>query len=621
MSVKSHIKQVLRDIGLVILIVLNFSASANDELQPYIDGVIDSVMKDNSVVGLTLGVVADGEIILLKGYGYSDLESRTPVDPRKHLFRIGSVTKTFTFTAIMQLVEQGKIDLDADVNDYLTTFKIPKAFDAPIKIKDLLAHRPGFEDAYPEAWVDADSFTGLEHWLANNIPARVFAPGTVTSYSNYGGALAGYIVQVVSGMSYEKYLETFILKPLAMSNTTAKQPLNKNHPLNMPKSLQEHLASVYRLQEGVFKKKPFEILNSPASGAISSTAADMSRYMLAHLNGGALEGAKILERDTARQMHERPYPDRPGPGYAHGFMTGKIAGYTTFEHGGGTLTSFTSMKMIPSLGLGVFISINGSDVGRGNESAAVLILEKMIQVPRPRPATVALSTEQAKAFTGKYMTTRRAYSNSYKIFNLNYGVSTVEAGDNDSLVIIEKEKFKQYQRIGPRSFQQPDGNDVITFELNDDGRALRYYRPGGFYAYDRLSYGTNPRFFWLALTLACLCAAAFLVLSWKYRRNTINTVYGKVALWAAILAAALVLFCTTFLVTSSYLMPFIMVRMSQIAAMLLGVATIAMLSGSVAFLKGSSFSVGGKIHYLLFFLFSLNMVISLYQWHLIGPLI
>lgn len=618
---KSCVTKCIQGIMVVILALLSFSAFATDELQAYIDGVVDSTMKDNKIVGLTLGVVADGEIKLLKGYGYADLESRTPVDPHKHLFRIASVTKTFTFTAIMQLVEQGKIDLEADVNDYLTTFKIPKAFDAPIKVKDLLAHRPGFEEVHRNVWVDADSYTSLEHWLADNIPARVFSPGTVTSYSNYGGALAGYIVEVVSGMSYEDYLETFILKPLMMTNTTAKQVLNENHPLNMPQSLQEHLAAVYTLQEGVYKEKPFEILQSSPSGAISSTVADMSRYMLAHLNGGELEGVKILERDTARQMHERPYPDRSGPDYAHGFMAGKIAGYTTFEHSGATFTSFTSMKMIPSLGLGVFISINGSDIGRGNESAAVHILEKMIQAPRPRPATVALSTEQAKAFTGKYMTTRRAYAYSYKIFNLKYGISTVAAGDNGSLVIIEKEKFKQYQRIGPYIFQQADGHDVITFELDDNGQAVRYYRPGGLFAYDRLAYDTNPRIFWLALMLACLSAFAYLAHIWRTRKNTIRTRYEKGALWLTTTAAIFVQLCVGFLLVYPYIMPVIMIRMSQLAAMLLGITALAMLPGSVVILKGNSLSIGGKILYLIFFLFLINMIVSLNNWHLIGPLL
>ncbi len=608
-------------IFVAVLLMLSSAASADEALQAYIDGVVESMMSDHGIAGLTLAVVADGDVQVEKGYGYADRESRTPVDPEKHLFRIASVTKTMTAIAIMQLVEQGKVNLDADINDYLETFKIPDAFTAPVKVKDLLSHRAGFERVQRGLWPKRpEDFTDLESWLKNNIPDRIFAPGTVTNYSNYGYGLAGYIVQQVSGLAYEDYLETYITKPLAMVNTTARQRLGKNHPHTMPVLLQERLATVYALNGEHPIESPFVLIQSAPSGAISSTASDMSRYMLALLNNGELEGRRILEKTTLLQMRERPYSGRPGPDFTHGFRSGKIAGYTTLEHNGALMTSYISMKMIPELGLGVFVAVNSTDSEKANERIATRILEKIIKNPRPRPKTLAMTNTQAQRFAGKYLTTRRVYSDVTKIGSLVFGHSTVSPSLNNSLAVTTKGKTQQYQRIGPHSFQRVGGNDVIVFERDNHDQIFRYYHPYGHAAYDRLTLDTHPQIFWWALILAAVVALTCLTAIGKHRHRLVKTAYEKWALVTMIMAALLALLSVGSFTAGFYRSMLPMFGVAQVAAILLGGALAIMLLTSPRMLKGSSLTLVEKIHYMLFLLIMLNLMLSLNNWHVIWPL-
>ncbi|MGE5776114.1 MAG: serine hydrolase domain-containing protein, partial [Chloroflexota bacterium] len=207
------------------------------ELEAFMDGVMAAKMSENHIPGAVVVVVKDGEVLLSKGYGYADLETRTPVDPEKTLFRPGSVSKLFVWTSVMQLVEQGKLDLNADVNDYLD-FTIPDTYPEPITLKTLMTHTPGFEDKGEDLFViKPENVISLEAYLKKNIPARVFAPGTIGAYSNYGTALASYIVERVSEMPFYEYVETNIFSPLEMTHATFRQPL--------PTDLAEDMSSGY----------------------------------------------------------------------------------------------------------------------------------------------------------------------------------------------------------------------------------------------------------------------------------------------------------------------------------------------------------------------------------------
>src|SRR5947208_2438424 len=195
------------------------------DFETFLDALIPSQLQNRNIAGAVVSVVKDGQVLFQKGYGYADFEAKKPVLPDKTLFRPGSISKLFTAIAVMQLVEQGKLELDRDVNGYLD-FAIPKTYPDPVTLRQLLTHTAGFEDTLKNLFVAHESdLKPLRTYLVNQMPARIFAPGKVPSYSNYGFTLAGYIVERVSGERFERYIENHILKPLRMTNSTFDQPL------------------------------------------------------------------------------------------------------------------------------------------------------------------------------------------------------------------------------------------------------------------------------------------------------------------------------------------------------------------------------------------------------------
>ena len=249
------------------------SAPSLETIGSYIDGTIESQMVLEDIPAVTVSVVKDGQLLFSKGYGFADLEKRIPVNAEKSLFRIGSTSKLFTWTAVMQMVEAGKLDLDADVNSYLD-FKIPATYAQPITLKHILAHTAGFEDGGLGYLIQyfPDHGPELAEAMEKYIPLRVNAPGEVTSYSNYATALAGLIVQNVSGKPFNQYVKEHIFDPLGMTYATFEEPL--------PQHLAEHMVKGYAREAGKFDEKPFEMINSfgPA-GAVAASAEDMAKFM------------------------------------------------------------------------------------------------------------------------------------------------------------------------------------------------------------------------------------------------------------------------------------------------------------------------------------------------------
>ncbi len=180
-------------------------------LEAWLDGFLPYALATGDVAGAVVVVVKDGSTLLQKGYGYADVATRKPVDPATTLFRPGSISKLTTWTAVMQLVEQGKLDLDADVNGYLD-FKIPARDGQPITLRNILTHTPGFEERIKDLIIaEGTPFDPLDVYLKKWVPTRIFAPGTTPAYSNYATSLAGYIVARVSGLSFDDYVDQHIL--------------------------------------------------------------------------------------------------------------------------------------------------------------------------------------------------------------------------------------------------------------------------------------------------------------------------------------------------------------------------------------------------------------------------
>src|SRR5437867_4893866 len=271
------------------------------DFETFLDALIPSQLQNRNIAGAVVSVVKDGQVLFQKGYGYADVEAKKPVLPDQTLFRPGSISKLFTATAVMQLVEQGKLDLDRDVSGYLD-FAIPKTYPEPVTLRQLLTHTAGFEDTLKNLFVAHESdLKLLRAYLVNQMPARIFPPGKVPSYSNYGFTLAGYIVERVSGEKFERYIDNHILKPLRMTNSTFDQPL--------PPELAAQMSKGYL--NAAKKPRDFEFVQAAPAGSLSTTAADMTRFMLAFLEDGTVDGVAILKPETVRQMETRQFELHP----------------------------------------------------------------------------------------------------------------------------------------------------------------------------------------------------------------------------------------------------------------------------------------------------------------------
>src|SRR5256885_3087128 len=319
------------------------------DFETFLDALIPSQLRNRNIAGAVVSVVKDGQVLFQKGYGYADFEAKKPVLPDKTLFRPGSISKLFTATAVMQLVEQGKLELDRDVNEYLD-FAIPKTYPEPVTLRRLLTHTAGFEETLKNLFVAHESdLKPLRTYLVNQMPPRIFPTGKVVSYSNYGFTVAGYIVEHVSGEKFERYIDNHILKPLRMTNSTFDQPL----PVALtPQMLQGYLTAAK-------KPRDFEFVQAAPAGALSATAADMTRFILAFLQDGTVDGVAILKPETVRQMESRQFELHPMiNGLGLTFMEYSMNGQRIIAHGGETAYFPSELTLVPDAHVGYFVSFN-----------------------------------------------------------------------------------------------------------------------------------------------------------------------------------------------------------------------------------------------------------------------
>ncbi len=345
------------------------------EMEAFLDKELGKEMKKHHIAGAAVSVVKDGELFFAKGYGDADLENHIPVDPEQTNFRIGSLAKLFTWTAVMQLVEEGKLDLDEDINTYLD-FRIPDTYPQPITLKHLMTHTAGFEDLYYERLAsDPNDLLPPREWLISHMPARVRPPGDVAAYSSYGTSLAGYIVARASGEPYDQYIQEHILNPLGMVHTTAQS--------SMPPDIRAHTSVGYTYEDGAFQVFPdtsdmgqpaleYSDMGQPAlvpAGDMQASATDMARFMIAHLQNGRysdanIADARILKETTAQQMHSTLYtPDPRLLGTAYGFFDFSDNGQRTIGHSGGSDPIYSLLLLLPDQNLGVFVVYNSEGGG------------------------------------------------------------------------------------------------------------------------------------------------------------------------------------------------------------------------------------------------------------------
>ena len=577
-------------------------------------------------VGTTVAVVKDGELFFTKGYGFADLENGTPVDPYQTLFNIGSASKIFVWTAVMQLAEQGKVDLNTDVNTYLKKdVQIPATFPEPITLAHLMTHTDGFEELLTGIFpLEIESVPPLEVLIYEGGVARVRPPGTSQGYVNYGTALAAYIVQEVSGVPYEQYIEDNIYDPLGMARSTFRQPV--------PPGLADDLAVGYSYDQGEYRPHMEWISMAPA-GAMQTTASDMAKFMIAHLQDGRYEETRILQEATAQEMHSLQFSKHPqASGWTYGFVWTVVNGERIIWHKGGTLVFNASMILLPERDIGLFVSYN---TPAGFRELMEAFVDHYYPAPpaTPVPQSITDSDAHLDRFVGSYRGTRLNETGLESYMALVKTVS-VKSSPNGTLQSGQWTGYDPGQVLqwaateDPLVFSQIDGRDTLVFLEDMDGNITSFLSENWpleeFFKLDSWFETTTFHLLWLLVCLIFLLVNVFFWPVWflKHKRATREGVSltTRLAIWVSWGVAALgLVFIVGFGITmvgpqlafgpppaGLLLIPLIMT-----------VLTIAMVILAIATWVRRELSLGMRIYYALVTVASVAFIWWLYNWNLL----
>lgn len=449
------------------------------DVDDWLDGYLPYALRSSGIPGAVVTIVKDGEVLTTRGFGYADLANKTKVDPDKTLFREGSVSKLLTWTAVMQLVELGKIDLDGDVNRYLD-FKIPPFEGKPITMRQIMTHTAGFEEAADGIIVyDQKAYMPLETYIKRWTPHRIFLAGSTPAYSNWATTLAGYIIQRVSGQDFDSYIDKHIFVPLDMKYSTFRQPL--------PTRL-DGLAATGYSKPGM--PKPFELVVPAPAGALSSPGTDMGHFMIAHLQHGQYKGRSILRPETADMMHDSPLdkvdPDSLMPPLNRmelGFFETNVNGREIIGHLGDTNAFHTSLHLFMKDNVGLFISFNGAGKNGAVGPLRTAVFEDFADryfpniAPPPGRVDTKTAAKHARMMAGNWIASRRPDSSFLSLFYWLMAQDKVSVGPNDELIVPGVKdaagQARKWVEVSPFVWHDVYGHDRLAAKV-ENGKVVRW---------------------------------------------------------------------------------------------------------------------------------------------------
>ncbi|MDR6718615.1 serine hydrolase [Paenibacillus sp. 2003] len=428
------------------------------EVEAFANAVFADKMKEFNTVGSNFVVVKDGKVLLSKGYGYADREKKIPVD-KDTVFQIGSVTKSFTALAAMQLVDQGKIDLKHDIQEYLGGMKVPNKTGKPLTMFDLLTYTSGVDlpdivTDYSVEYLNKD--ISMKGYLHKNMPTVVRTPGEVYTYDNFGFMLAGYAVENVSGMSYSQYMEKNIFKPLGMDKTSVR----------LTPEVLSNMAAHYG-PSGELQPTMGTAPSVKPEGSMTSTGEDMAKYLIMHLNKGEFEGKEIVSKQSVDLMQTYQfYADPTIPittvGF-EGYFNNVMNGQHVILKGGNVPGHSSLIAILPEKNTAFYLSYN-------NDSMMSLgVYEAFMnhyfpKTVKTQPSTYSkISKQTAQAYVGLYRNTRL------------YGVRTkISYADGNLLMETGTTGKHTLRMIHPLLFEDESGNKM-AFKKDKSGDITYFY--------------------------------------------------------------------------------------------------------------------------------------------------
>jgi CubicO group peptidase (beta-lactamase class C family) len=513
--------------GLTALGVASAQVALSSRSQPipraaldgFVDGAVLAAMEDHDIAGVTVAVVQGGQVVLLRGYGVADAEG-TPVDPEQTLFRIGSVSKTFAWLTLLQEADEGRVRLEAPVNDYLPDeLHIPdQGIANPLRVIDLMAHATGFEDTqFGHLFVNSpENILSQAQYLQRYRPNRVREPSEGSSYSNYGAALGAEIATLSGGApDFATLAEQRLLGPAGMTSTTFREfyPAREGLPAPMPEALHARVAQGMTWSGSRFVARDTEYITGVAgAGSAYSTAADMARYMRLWLGRGEIDGVRVYSDAVATQTRTPILQTRAGVNaWAHGFLDFTYQdGLHVYGHNGGTLYFLTNMMMVPDLDLGIFISTNSPGGGALTETLPPRLVRhfygRAIDPVRPGDATFA---QRVQLYAGEYLHSRRAFSGLEGFVGLVTSRRTLAATADGYLSSDGVAEFAPTS--DPALFAARQGEALLWFALDGEGRSTSFRQESNAVIWTRAAWWQSSNILLIPVALAMMAAIASLV--------------------------------------------------------------------------------------------------------------
>jgi len=425
-----------------------------------LDRLVDSVMRSGmaaeKIPGGAVLIMDRGRIVLERGYGVADVASQRPVDPRTTLWPFASITKVFTATAVVQLAARGRLDLAADANRYLRSIRIPTKNFPAITVANLLTHTDALDELPGRQAPSRDKLLPLEKFLSDRL-VPIGPPGIVTRYGSYGVAVAGVVIQDVSGLRYEDYLTRNLFAPLGMRRTSIGPPLHGA----------DSLATPYAIDDGKLEKIAPEWYHTTPTSSLVSTVDDVARFMGLHLETPLSENADaVLPQKWIRQMARQQATVHPAlPGWGYGWQENDANGQRIIEHGGdiGGFSSLLTLLPDERFGIVVVSHLEGSSLRFKLKQA---VLDKYFPDKRaPRPG-VNRPKKDLLAYAGTYLANN--YCRTCADGERNAQRFDIVANDDGSLGLWGD----KWREVAPLLFSSEDGKRRIGFMRDRSGNVM-----------------------------------------------------------------------------------------------------------------------------------------------------
>lgn len=493
----SHPLRALPGVGVALAILSGFAPAAGQgtegppvELVRFAEDV--RLLADGAgTPGGAVVVVLDGRVVLLEPFGVADGSGR-PVGADTP-FRVASVSKAFTATAVARLAAEGQVSMDADLRDGRTWLEESAPGREPVTLIQLLTHTAGFDDRVVGMFArDAREVRTLAEYLAQEMPPRTSEPGRWTRYNNHGAALAGLVLEEAAGEPFADAVARLVLEPSGMASSTFEQPL--------PEALLQTMARSYRCPPEECEPLPLDYRNTPPAGALVTTPEDMGRFMATLLGPGDALGAGTMEVLLPRRWSHRPEL----PGMALAFQEQSLRGHRGLMHAGTSSGYSSLLAIVPEVGAGLFLVTSGGSSRLGGS-----ILDRFQELlppssglpflgPLGQPSSI--SEEEAQDYIGSYLLAR-APRGSYESFPALFLFSQSLGTDAEGFLIrYEGGVRRRYGRTEGDLFASVDGVGRLAFERDQKGRVVAMHASDVFFgvrfpgSFERLPGWASPGF-------------------------------------------------------------------------------------------------------------------------------